>query len=129
MSDPVPLVTVEIPILAEICARLGHIEARLSELEAGASLSQEWYTLRQAARLKRGIELRRNNKTGEIQPFDSFLSTLRSNPHLQPRNGVPDGHQGGVVVWHRLSVQEWLRLRDEDLKARIGASIQKKELA
>jgi len=118
VSDPALQLTVDVPILAEICARLGYIEARLSDLEAGASLAQEWYTLRQAARLKRGIERRKNKKTGKTQSFDSFYHTLRSNPNLQPRNGIPDGHQGGVAVWHRLSIQEWLRLRDEDLKKR-----------
>jgi len=118
VSDPSLQLTVEVPILAEICARLGHIEARLAQLEAGAVLTQEWYTLRQAARLKRGIELRRNHKTGEIQSFDSFFNTLKTKYRLQPNEGTPDGHQGGVPVWHRNTIREWLQLRDEDLEKR-----------
>lgn len=95
------------------------IQVCLTALEADQGLTQEWYTLRQAARLKRGIEQRKNRKTGEIQAFDSFYHTLRSNPRLQPREGVPDGHQGGIAVWHRDTIQSWLKLRDEDLiKAR-----------
>jgi hypothetical protein len=117
VSDPALQLTVDVPILVEICARLGHIEARLSQLEADVSLSQEWYTLRQAARLKRGTEFRINPKTEEIQAFDSFYHTLRSNPGLRPGKGVPDGHQGGRPVWHRDTIREWLLLTDADLQA------------
>jgi len=125
MSDPALQLTVDVPVLAEICVQLGKIEARLTQLEAGVVLTQEWYTLRQAARLKRGIELRRNQKTGDIQPFDSFFNTLKTKDHLQPNAGNPDGHQGGVPVWHRDTIQAWLQLRDEDL---IKANMKTEEL-
>lgn len=97
-------------------AILHDILDRLTALEAGQVLSQEWYTLRQAARLKRGIETRRNNKTGQVQAFDSFFNTLKTRVRLQPGGGKPDGRQGGIPVWHRNTIVAWLRLTDEQLE-------------
>lgn len=103
-------------------AILHDILDRLAALEAGQVLSQEWYTLRQAARLKRGIEVRRSSKTGQVQTFDSFFNTLKTRDYLQPGGGNPDGHQGGVPVWHRNTIMAWLRLTDEQLETLRKAS-------
>ncbi len=56
---------VEIPELAQVLAGLSGLQARLNafgQLVTDHRLEQEWYTLRQAARLKRGIEHRQDDK-------------------------------------------------------------------
>ena len=53
------------------------IQSRLTVLEADRGLTQEWYTLRQAARLKRGTELRLNRKSGQYELYESFYHTLK----------------------------------------------------
>jgi hypothetical protein len=102
---------IEVPLEA-VCDRLERLEERLAVREASASLTQEWYTLRQAARLKRGVEIRPSSKTGEPKTFESFYHTLRHRPELQPAGGIPDGEVGGVFVWHRDTVQRWLNQLD-----------------
>jgi hypothetical protein len=111
VSDRALQLTVDVPILAEICSRLGHIEARIAQLEEGTVLAQEWYTLRQAAAFKRGVE----HREGEI--FDSFYRTLCAKPWLRPAGGTPDAKVGGAQVWHRDTIRAWLQLTDEDLEA------------
>jgi hypothetical protein len=90
---------------------LNAIQDRLEVLEAAQRLAQEWYTLRQAAALKRGVE----HRAGET--FDSFYRTLCAKPWLRPSGGTPDAKVGGAQVWHRDAVQIWLQLTDEDLEA------------
>ena len=88
------------------------IKSRLIALEADQRLTQEWYTLRQAARLKRGTELRRNRKSGQYEIYESFYRTLKFRSELQPNRGIPDGKQGGVMVWHRDTILSWLKQQD-----------------
>ncbi len=101
--------------LEEVCDRLERLEERLAVREASASLTQEWYTLRQAARLKRGVEIRPSSKTDEYKTFDSFYHTLRYRTELQPNEGIPEGEVGGVSVWHRDTIQRWLNKLDSEL--------------
>lgn len=103
--------------IARLELLLTAMSERLQAMEAPGELAAEWYTLRQAARLKRGTEIRRSRKTGEIQTFESFYRTLCARPRLQPHGGVPEAHVGGVAVWHRDTVRMWLRLTDEELEA------------
>ncbi len=109
---------IDLPELAQILAGLATLQERLdafAQLVSNRQLDQEWWTLRQAARLKRGLE-RRQDENGNIREQDSFLNTLRARRALQPRGGKPDGHVGGVAVWHRKTIMEWLQQRDEDLE-------------
>ncbi len=118
--------SIEIPELAQILAGQAALQERLDafgQLVTSRQLDQEWYTLRQAARLKRGIE-RRPDKDGNIQEQDSFLNTLRGRPSLQPGGGKSDGRVGGVAVWHRKTILEWLLQRDEDLLQQAGKEVQ-----
>ena len=98
------------------------IQERLASLEAGQGLNQEWYTLRQAARLKRGVELRRNRKNGEVEVLESFCHTLRVKYWLRPNGGTPEAKIGGAQVWHRDTILDWLRLTDAQLEALRKAS-------
>lgn len=97
--------------LEDVCDRLERLEKRLAVREASAILNQEWYTLRQAARLKRGVEVRNG------QTFESFYHTLCAKPWLRPGAGVPDARIGGAAVWHRDTVRLWLNLSDEEMEA------------
>jgi len=108
--------------LEDVCDRLEQLEERLVVREASACLNQEWYTLRQAARLKRGVEIRLNHKNGELETFDSFYRTLNVKYWLRPNGGIPDAKIGGAKVWHRDTIAAWLRLTDEQLEAMRKAS-------
>jgi hypothetical protein len=111
------VVILDIPELAQILDNLSDLQAcvaALGQLVTEPQLDQEWYSLRQAARLKRGVE-HRQGKDGNVREQESFLSTLRARPALQPAGGKPEGHVGGVAVWHRKTILEWLLQRDEDL--------------
>ncbi len=117
--------SIEIPELAQILAGLATLRERLdafAQLINSRQLDQEWYSLRQAARLKRGLE-RRQDENGNIREQESFLSTLRGRPSLQPGGGKPDGRVGGVAVWHRKTILEWLLQRDEDLLQQAGKEV------
>lgn len=97
---------------------LHNIKGRLCALEADQGFTQEWYTLRQAARLKRGVELRPNRKNGEMEAFESFYRTLCVKHWLRSNSGIPDAKIGGEVqVWHRDTILSWLRLTDEQMEA------------
>jgi hypothetical protein len=110
VSDSALQLTMEMPILTEICAQLGYVGTRLSQPEAGASLIQEWYTLRRAVRLKRGVEVRSG------PTFESFYRTLCAKPHLRPAARIPDARIGGAAVWHRDTIRIWLKLTDKELE-------------
>ena len=97
--------------LEDVCDRLERLEKRLAVREAAVDLNQEWYTLRQAARLKRGVEVR-NGPT-----FESFYRTLCAKPWLRPEAGIPEAKIGGAAVWHRDTMRIWLNLSDEELEA------------
>ncbi len=117
---------IELPELPQILAGLAGLQERLdafAQLITDHRLDQEWYSLRQAARLKRGLE-RRQGKDG-VHEQESFLNTLRGRPALQPRGRKPDGRVGGVAVWHRKTILEWLLQRDEDLLQQAGKEAEK----
>jgi len=84
----------EIPELSEIRARLDGIEALLR----GGAGGPEWYTLRVACERK-GIN----------------YNTARVLRRLQPGGGVPDALLAGRRVWHRATVERWLKQTDEEV--------------
>jgi hypothetical protein len=89
---------------------LRDISGRLSILEVDHGFTSQWYTLRQAAKLKRGVEVR------DGRAFESFYRTLCAKPWLRPAAGVPDARIGGAAVWHRDTVRIWLKLTDDELE-------------
>lgn len=56
----------------------------------------QWYTLKDAVRLKGGN-----------------YTTVKNKPSLQPRAGIPDHLLHGVKVWSRETVKEWIAITDE----------------
>ena len=97
--------------IARLERQLEGIQQQLNDLYACQLLASEWFTLRQAARLKRGVEIRKG------QTFESFYRTLCARPWLRPAAGIPDAKIGGAAVWHRDTIRIWLRITDGELEA------------
>ena len=90
------------PTLAALRRSLG-IDDLVAEVRAlreslgSAATGPEWFTLRAACERK-----------------GCTYNTAKSNPALQPGGGKPDGSIGGRRVWHRSTVEAWLKAVDRE---------------
>jgi hypothetical protein len=63
------------------------------------SLTSEWYDLEACFKL-RGV---------------GHFSTFQKNRFYQPKGGIPDAMIQGRKAWHKTTVEEWMKLTDEQL--------------
>lgn len=101
MSDAPSAIPLVLPQLDEIMAKLDAVLA--------GRLPQAWYTLDQCWRLKFAAHA---GKEGAIA-----LGTIKNDPALQPRGGIPDDTQSNRKVWSAATVEEWLLVADAGLAA------------
>lgn len=62
-------------------------------------LKKEWYTAKECWELKGG----------------NAYSSYETNRYYQIKGGIPDAYVGGRKVWSRESVEEWLKITDDQL--------------
>ena len=84
-----------LPELAEIRQSIEELKKIMVE---SVSLTQEWYDLEQACKLK-GV-----NK-----------NTLYAKPKYQPGFGKADALICGKKRWHRSTIHDWLKMTDADI--------------
>ena len=68
------------------------------ELEREPLRMQEWLNLKESCRRK-GINYK----------------TVCNKRYLQPNNGIPDAYVGGRKVWHRTTIEVWIKKTDEEM--------------
>ena len=82
---------------------LARIEGKLDAIICGTSkvIIPEWCSLKKAWELKQGCAYK----------------TMRSRRYLQPKGGFYDAYVGGVGVYSRKTIEEWLLVDDSQLQA------------
>lgn len=64
----------------------------------GFSPPKEWWNLKESCRRK-GLNYK----------------TACNKKYLQPNNGIPDAYVGGRKVWHRTTIEVWIKKTDEEM--------------
>jgi hypothetical protein len=102
----------DLPELAEVSTAMESVRLEIAELRAIVRPIHVWWTRRQMAAAKRGIE-KRLTAVG-LKEFESFYNSIRHQADFWPPE--PPKDVGGVMCYHESVVSKWLQMDDAELK-------------